>query len=154
MSNTFKPASATEDDINRVLRETMLSDYPQHNTEILYPEDPSYANYSVDILKYGGIDKRTVDGHNAWIEQSAPWSRGARFKTGSIEPQPPNGWYYRFPSAVPIRGDARTLTEYGPRDYIPYDGNKIYYAHEKISNQPYANRALTQDLPFMRYGIS
>lgn len=152
--DTFKPASATDDSINSILRETMLDDHPQHQMDNLYPTDTSYGLYSVDILKYGGIDSRTIEGHKAWIEQSAPWSNGARFKTGSIEPQPPGGWYYRFPSAVPIRGDARTLTEYGPRDFIPYDGSKIYYSHEKISNQPYANRALTQDLPFMRYGIS
>ncbi len=140
----YKPATSSDDAVTRAINETVWGDHGMSESEKAY--------YSVDVLKYGGIDDRTIQGHNEWIENMAPWSRRAIFSGQDIEPQPPSGWLFRFPSAIPVREDARTITEYGPRDYLPYDGHKINYYHTSIATDAQPPRLVDQ-LPFMRYDI-
>ncbi len=142
MTSTYRPTASTEERVLNSINETIWGDKAAAFAESRY--------HDIDLLKYGGIDERTIQGHNQWIDNSAPWSRRAIFSGQDIEPQPPSGWLFRFPSAIPIREDARTLTEYGPKDYLPYDGSKINYYHTTIETDG-RPKPLIEQLPFMRY---
>ena len=150
--SSYSPAKGSDANIAASINETMMSTLQPEDVSTLYPRE-GYGGF--DVLKYGGVDQRTIQGHNDWVQQMAPWSTTVRYRGQEIEQQPPSGWLYRFPSAVPIRPDARTLTELGPADYLPYDGSKIYFAHKTIESElPAYKRPLFNTLPFMRYGMS
>jgi hypothetical protein len=96
-----------------------------------------------------GIDAKTRASHAKWSTENSPWSGGSRTLGDKIEIQPPNGWYYRFPDAVPINAQSERLNEYGPDDYLPY-GDSQFNPYKRLENpQMYRDRSL----PFSRFGL-